>query len=195
MTKHNRFTRNFAGKSTFKCTVCDRNTRDSGQGVEHLCFECYEIAGLDNTANDEGYAHGTPEHKGIMQVVQPLFDKAVKLGSNGRKIMEANDYLWTAEEAAAYVSAAKAPAAVAPATPAPAAPKARKAAKAPKAAAKPTNKREMLLAMVSRKGGATMAEMLAATGWQACRGTLGIVVAKAGKELVLNKKTGKYSAK
>ncbi len=41
------------GRSTFICGVCGRRTRDAGQALgAECCFECYELAGLDNTVND-----------------------------------------------------------------------------------------------------------------------------------------------
>jgi Protein of unknown function (DUF3489) len=77
---------------------------------------------------------------------------------------------------------------------------ARKAAvkKAPRAKAKTVaaampkegTKKAKLLALVMRPEGATMAEMLKMTGWQACRGTLGVVCFAAKKSLTITKGDG-----
>jgi len=79
--------------------------------------------------------------------------------------------------------------------------KVKKAAK-PKSAKATSNglpregsKKAKLLAAVTKPGGATMKQLIALTGWKACRGTLGQVVEAAGKTLSLDKETGRYSAK
>lgn len=79
-------------------------------------------------------------------------------------------------------------------------PKAAPKAKAPRAkqdGLRPGSKKQMLVDLVSRKSGATMEELLKATGWKACRGTLGEAVATAGKKLVVDKegKVARYYAK
>lgn len=42
-----------AGRGVFTCSICKRRTRDSGQALSaDCCFECYELAGLQNTVYD-----------------------------------------------------------------------------------------------------------------------------------------------
>ena len=38
------------GESTYKCQVCGRATRNTGgdEGNTRLCFQCYELAGIEN---------------------------------------------------------------------------------------------------------------------------------------------------
>jgi hypothetical protein len=62
---------------------------------------------------------------------------------------------------------------------------------------RPGSKQEALLDLVRRKQGASLAEMLKATGWLECRGTLGRVCKKAGYSLTRRKEKGisRYYAK
>lgn len=53
------------------------------------------------------------------------------------------------------------------------------------------SKAAKLLALISRPGGATLTEMLNATGWKECRGTALTLAKKAGKTLTLIKAEGK----
>ena len=64
---------------------------------------------------------------------------------------------------------------------------AKPAAGAPRAG----TKNAALFALISRAGGATLAEMLAATGRQECRGTAGVLARKVGKMLVRVRADGK----
>jgi hypothetical protein len=82
------------GPTTFQCQVCERMTRDTGQGVDHLCEQCFEIAGLDNMVNDNGYQPGTPDFDNARRECDALLDKAVRLGSNGDHIKKSNTYIW-----------------------------------------------------------------------------------------------------
>ena len=42
-----------AGSGCFKCRMCKRNTRDTGDnGSVELCPQCYELAGYENTVLD-----------------------------------------------------------------------------------------------------------------------------------------------
>lgn len=75
-----------------------------------------------------------------------------------------------------------------------------KTAKAPKVAKAKTNgnglpregsKNAKLLGLISRPGGATLAEMLKATGWKECRGTASVLAKVIGKKLTLIKEEGK----
>lgn len=53
----NRFRRNFAGKSTYKCESCGKLTRETGAGEEGcgLCAACFERAGWENHHNDNAH--------------------------------------------------------------------------------------------------------------------------------------------
>ena len=52
------------------------------------------------------------------------------------------------------------------------------------------SKQEALFDLVRRKQGASLAEMLDATGWQECRGSLGRVCKRAGYTLTRRKVDG-----
>ena len=80
--------------STFKCDVCSRLTRDTGNGVTHLCAECWEIAGLDNMVNDNGYEVGSKDYAEARAECDMLLAKAVKKGSDGAKIKVMNGFIW-----------------------------------------------------------------------------------------------------
>lgn len=94
----NRSNSHFGGRSgrgsTFKCGVCDRMTRDTGNGVDHICAECFEIAGYDNMVNDNSYAVGSKDYNDALADCEMLLAKAVKKGSNGTKIKEMNGFIW-----------------------------------------------------------------------------------------------------
>lgn len=84
-------------------------------------------------------------------------------------------------------------------------PKAPRIAKAPKVAKekkvraksngngapRPGSKNEKLLNLITKPGGATLAEMLKATGWKECRGTASVIARKAGLKLESIKEEGK----
>jgi hypothetical protein len=89
---------------TFKCMTCERMTRDTGQGVDHLCMECFNIAGLDNQVNDSGEPC-TPE---ILAECNHMLKIIEKRGGNIEKVREFNEYIWpVAAPAPAPIAAAK----------------------------------------------------------------------------------------
>jgi hypothetical protein len=54
--KQARYGRFQRGSAVFQCRNCQRSTRDTGDnGSVELCPECYELAGLENQYNDNGY--------------------------------------------------------------------------------------------------------------------------------------------
>lgn len=54
--RNNRFNH---GRSTFTCSTCGRLTRLSGQGQDsECCFECWELAGYQNSVWDNGNLGG-----------------------------------------------------------------------------------------------------------------------------------------
>jgi hypothetical protein len=79
-------------KPTFKCITCERNTRDTGQGVDHLCEDCFEIAGLDNQVNDSG----KPVDKATLKECTARLAKITKLGGNAERVKAHNTYIWAA---------------------------------------------------------------------------------------------------
>ena len=83
--RHNRF--NYRG--TFKCQLCERNTRDTGQGVDHLCAMCFEICGMDNGINDSG----SDEH-GYRDECNRLLKIIEKKGGNVERVKMHNRFVW-----------------------------------------------------------------------------------------------------
>lgn len=77
-------------RPTFKCRVCERNTRNPDHCGTELCAQCYELAGMDNMVNDNAMEL-TPE---IIAERDQLFNEAVKKGGNGDRIKNCNDFLW-----------------------------------------------------------------------------------------------------
>ena len=49
---HGKHFRRF-GRGVFKCAICERNTRLVDQGNDHLCPDCYEVAGYENLVLDK----------------------------------------------------------------------------------------------------------------------------------------------
>lgn len=80
------------GSAVFTCTVCKRATRDTGDGVNHLCHQCYELAGLDNTVNDDGRA---PTAREATERDALLAEIAAK-GGDVQRVIDANDFLFPA---------------------------------------------------------------------------------------------------
>jgi hypothetical protein len=77
---------------TSKCSLCDRMTRDTGQGVDHLCHECYDVCGIDNMINDDGNSAETrakyePEANRLLAVIG-------KRGGNVEKVKRHNSFVW-----------------------------------------------------------------------------------------------------
>jgi len=81
------------GRSTFNCCSCGRLTRDVDQGGTDLCPECYELAGMDNTCNDDGRTPDADEAK----YSQRLLKSIAKKGGNVQKAIESNEYLFPHE--------------------------------------------------------------------------------------------------
>ncbi len=59
---NNRFQGGFSG-TTYKCGVCGKNTRETGQGESScdLCAFCYLESGLENSFSDGGGVEPTRE--------------------------------------------------------------------------------------------------------------------------------------
>jgi hypothetical protein len=93
--RNSRFQR---GSGVFTCGVCGRSTRDTGHGVSDICEQDYEIAGLDNQANDDGIKPNTKEWKVFVKDwcgnVNGYLDKIAKLGGNVQHTINANENLF-----------------------------------------------------------------------------------------------------
>lgn len=53
------------GGTVYSCRVCGRLTRPTGTGDNdgvQLCVECYDLAGEENSMNDNGEFYGKPEN-------------------------------------------------------------------------------------------------------------------------------------
>ena len=78
------------GKPTFKCCICERLTRDTGQGVDHLCEPCFEICSMDNGINDAG---GVDEH-GYRPECERLLKIIADKGGNVAAVKRQNSFVW-----------------------------------------------------------------------------------------------------
>jgi hypothetical protein len=105
MANHKHFKR--GQNPTFKCVTCERNTRDTGQGVDHLCEDCFEIAGLDNQVNDSG----EPVDKATLKECTARLAKIKKLGGNVERVKAHNTYIWATAGKPAAAKETPAPAA------------------------------------------------------------------------------------
>ena len=72
------------GRGVYKCVICDRSTRVTTQCDDHLCPECWDLAGLENTVFDNGAE--LAREWGTDKERDALLAKAVKRGANGDKI-------------------------------------------------------------------------------------------------------------
>lgn len=73
---------------TFNCSICGRRTRDTDS--DHLCGQCWELAGWDNHHNDEGTEPTEAELAGYEQLVAV----ASKRGGDADRIRTRFDFLW-----------------------------------------------------------------------------------------------------
>jgi hypothetical protein len=89
MRRKDRFDR----RGTFKCMTCERVTRNSGQDVDHLCFECFELAGLDNMVNDNGPETLTDS---VRKEVDALVKAIAAKGGNVENVKKSNAFLFNA---------------------------------------------------------------------------------------------------
>ena len=77
-------------RPTFKCVTCTRTSRDTGDGVDHLCHQCFEIASYDNQVNDSG----EPCPPDTLAYCERMLREAVKKGGNEQRIRAHNEYIW-----------------------------------------------------------------------------------------------------
>ena len=97
----------FRNTHVFKCEVCGRNTRDTGQGVDHLCEDCYELTGIDNSINDNGYLPGSPDFEHYLPSIMRHLAHIAKLGGNVAEVIRCNDFCFP-RTAGKFVIATKA---------------------------------------------------------------------------------------
>lgn len=90
--KNNRF-RNVGFGPTYNCFCCGRRTRYTG-GEGGNCLECYEIAGLDNSVNDNGYKPGTTDYAGARKEADRLLAVVAKRGGNAERVKKLNGFIW-----------------------------------------------------------------------------------------------------
>ena len=76
------------GSGVFTCMSCGIRTRDTGDGVDHLCHDCYELAGWDNQHNDDGTP---PNAEQTARYVEHLKSIASK-GGDIVKVVNMNGY-------------------------------------------------------------------------------------------------------
>jgi hypothetical protein len=79
------------GRGVYKCYVCGRGTRRSTQeGDSELCSDCWDLAGSDNTHNDEGREPTAEELRFYELAVADI----VKKGGDAAKVRSAFPYIW-----------------------------------------------------------------------------------------------------
>lgn len=104
MKRHNGFERGL-GRSTFKCQSCGRMTRYTG--VQSLgtgiCPDCFEIAGYDNTINDNGLK-GRELAENVAAAEDHLANIAAK-GGDVARVKRGCDFIWGSDVKAALVDA------------------------------------------------------------------------------------------
>lgn len=83
------------GSGVFTCTSCGRRTRNSAAamcgalGFEKMCEECYELAGIYNTFQNEG-AEGIQRYADeIHQYCEKITASGGKLDSDAEELLEA----------------------------------------------------------------------------------------------------------
>jgi hypothetical protein len=91
--KRNRF-HNRGNGVVFNCHVCKRRTRETDTGGSGLCSHCFEIAGLDNMVNDNGYKPGTTDYADARTECDRLLADAVKKGGDEARIKGCNGFIW-----------------------------------------------------------------------------------------------------
>jgi hypothetical protein len=64
----------YRGSSVLTCRVCDRKTRDIGNG--DICEECWELAGIENEISD-GYATAAERADDVARHTNELRKKGV----------------------------------------------------------------------------------------------------------------------
>lgn len=86
----NRFER--GGRGVFRCEACGRSTRLVDQGGEHICPQCWELAGIDNSVND-----GAQTWAEVSKECEFLLEELVSKGGDAEKAKRGLSYLWPVE--------------------------------------------------------------------------------------------------
>jgi hypothetical protein len=76
------------GRGVYNCAICARKTREAGQGNDHLCPECYELAGWENSVLDGGSVEEVAAER------DRLLAKAVSQGSDEARMRKSFVQLW-----------------------------------------------------------------------------------------------------
>lgn len=76
------------GSAVFTCMGCGIRTRDTGDGVDHLCHDCFELAGWDNHHNDNGTKPTEAEMANYIGHLKSIASK----GGDIVKVVNMNDY-------------------------------------------------------------------------------------------------------
>jgi len=78
----------------FNCACCGRRAREVDQGGNGTCQECFEIAGLDNYINDNGYTTDTPEYKTTLKECEGYLKTIEKRGGKVENVKGWNGFIW-----------------------------------------------------------------------------------------------------
>ena len=81
----------FKTKRNLKCAVCGRGFNE--HAVDHICPDCFELAGLDNQVNDDG-RHGGDESE--MAEARRFLANIDRKGGDVQKAIDSNDFLFPA---------------------------------------------------------------------------------------------------
>jgi hypothetical protein len=91
MSKRQHFQR--FGRGVFKCSVCERSTRQVDQGGDsELCPQCWDLSGIDNSVNDKAQTLSE-----VAVERDYLLAEAVEKGGNAEHIKSSFTYLWTTQ--------------------------------------------------------------------------------------------------
>jgi phage/plasmid primase-like uncharacterized protein len=80
------------GRSTYPCMICGRLTRDTDQCGTDLCQQCYDICGLDNTVNDNGYTGD--ELRDCVKRCDELLAEIAAKGGDVARVKRAATFIW-----------------------------------------------------------------------------------------------------
>jgi hypothetical protein len=82
------------GSSTFNCEICGRLTRLTSQATDHLCAECEDICGQDNSVNDNNYQPGTEEFARALSFCNAALSVIQDRGGDVAAVKRAADFIY-----------------------------------------------------------------------------------------------------
>jgi hypothetical protein len=94
MTRKQHFQSRGGSPTVFNCDVCGRRARIVDQGNTTICQECWDLAGMDNTVNDNGPQELTPA---VIEERDRLAAIIVARGGDLEAVKLNNEYLWPPE--------------------------------------------------------------------------------------------------